>query len=209
MESGWKGTLRPARLWLRAATAVHAMRLLHPQIRWTKSSVAAQGAGSRAGRGALLPGLKSVPPSLNNGPGLILALRRPAPPRPPPPPWGAGALGTGCRGAGGGAESREASGCGKGAAPLGRGAWPGSRRPGFPQAFCRCWRAGAGLPPPQCPEHPSFSSLCLSPSSHSFLAPVLFLWLSQPPPPAPPPPRPVWAVPLPQTTSWQKRRLAS
>lgn len=109
MESGWKGTLRPVRLWLRAATprAVHAMRLLNPQIRWTKSSVAAQGAGSGAGRGALLPGLKSVPPSLNNGPGLILALRRPAPPRPPPPPWGAGALGTGCRGAGGwGREQR-------------------------------------------------------------------------------------------------------
>lgn len=54
--------------------ATHAGWLLNPQIRWTKSPLAAQGAGSRVGWGALPPGLKSVPSFLNNGPGLILVL---------------------------------------------------------------------------------------------------------------------------------------
>lgn len=58
----------------RESRATHAGWLLNPQIRWTKSPPAAQGAGSRVGWGALPPGLKSVPSFLNNGPGLILVL---------------------------------------------------------------------------------------------------------------------------------------
>lgn len=56
-------------LWSCAGTprATHTGRHLNPQIRWIYSPLAAQRAGSQGEEGAL-PGLKSVPPFLNNGP---------------------------------------------------------------------------------------------------------------------------------------------
>ena len=170
---------------------------------------------------ALLPGLKSVPSFLNNGPGLILALRRPAPPRPPPPL-------TGCRG-----SRRWTPGSwGWGAGKQKKGpavekvlllwvwllAW--LQLPWLPAGFGRdqpLGRAWGGLgAPPHCLELSLVPSPCPFPSGHSSEGPTAPFSLLHPLPIAGPPPVPrlssakasLDSASLPETTRWQEKKLA-
>ena len=167
---------------------------------------------------ALLPGLKSVPSFLNNGPGLILALRRPAPPRPPPPL-------TGCRGSrrwtpgswGWGAGKQKKGPAVERCCSSGYGSWPGSSCPGCPQASGETSLSAGpgedlGLPhtawsSPWSLLHVRFLQVThLKAQQPPFLSSIPFLLLALPRFPASPLPRPAWTLPPSQRPPAGRRR---